>query len=315
LLKKTVKITPSKLLTPVVVFLGVMSNIASDAGYVILIPIGALMFMACGRHPMAGLAAAFAGVSGGFSANLVVGTTDPLLSGITQEAVKLVDPNWMVTPTCNWFFMIVSTVLITVLGTFITEKIVEPRLGKYTGGYSESDFSISEVSKDENRALKWANISLLAYIALVVVACIPQNSPLRNAETGSLIAKAPFMTGIIVLIAFMFFIPACVYGFVSKKFTSEKDVCVAMGKAMESMGSYIALAFVAAQFIKYFEYTNLGTILAVSGANLLQSTGLGMIPLMIPFTEPAIKYGSTPIPRSRSMDDLASLVWMVERTK
>ncbi|MEG1971858.1 MAG: AbgT family transporter, partial [Oscillospiraceae bacterium] len=129
LLRKTVKITPVKLITPVVVFLGVMSNVAGDAGYVVLIPIGALMFMAYGRHPLAGLAAAFAGVSGGFSANMLIGTLDPLLCGITNEAIKIIDPNYAIQPTSNWYFMMASTVLITILGTFITDKIVEPRLG------------------------------------------------------------------------------------------------------------------------------------------------------------------------------------------
>lgn len=283
LLKRTVQITPRQIITPVVVFLGVMSNVASDAGYVVLIPIGALMFTAYGRHPMAGLAAAFAGVSGGFSANLIIGTLDPLLAGISTEAVKIIDPARVVEPTANLFFMMVSTFLITILGTIVTDKIVEPRLGAYTGNLVEEEFHGNDISPAEKKGLTAANFTLLAFIALIVVACIPANSFLRNPDTGSLIAGSPLINSIIVLIALFFFIPACVFGFVSGKFTSEKDVCNQMGKAMASMGSYIALAFVAAQFINYFNYTKLGTILALSGAQFLERTGVGGIPLMILF--------------------------------
>ena len=136
LLKKVVSITPSKLIVPMVVFLGIMSNVASDAGYVILIPLGALVFMAYGRHPLAGIAAAFAGVSGGFSANLLIGTIDPMLAGITNEAAHILDPTVNITPTANYLFMVVSTFLITILGTILTTKVIEPRLGKYEGSVS-----------------------------------------------------------------------------------------------------------------------------------------------------------------------------------
>lgn len=287
-LRHTVKITPKQIITPVVVFLGVMSNIASDAGYVVLIPIGALMFMAYGRHPLAGLAAAFAGVSGGFSANLVIGTTDPLLSGITNEAVKLIDPNYIVHPTANWYFMFVSTFLITIVGTFVTNKIVEPRLGKWSPSMLSDDEDISAASTQdltacERKALKAANYTLLFMLLAIIVLAIPESSFLRNPKTGSLIAGAPLMDGIIFLIAIYFFIPGVVYGKVSGSFKGEKDIAQALGKSMASMGGYMALVFVAAQFIAYFGYTKLGTILAINGANFLKETGIGGIPLMLLF--------------------------------
>jgi len=282
LLKRTVEITPRGIITPVVIFLGVMSNVASDAGYVVLVPIGALMFAAYGRHPLAGLAAAFSGVSGGFSANLIIGTLDPMLAGISTEAVQIIDPEYTVEPTANWFFMIVSTFLITILGTLITDFIVEPRLGKYEGAAS-NEFASRELTSKERKAIKAANLTLLALIAGIVALLIPKNSFLRNPVTGDLIAGAPFMQGIIAIIALVFFIPAVVYGFVSGEFKGEKDVCRAMGKAMSSMGSFIALAFVSAQFINYFSYTKLGTIIAINGANLLKNAGIGGIPLMLAF--------------------------------
>ena len=282
LLKRTVEITPRKIITPVVIFMGVISNVASDAGYVVLVPIGALMFSAYGRHPMAGLAAAFAGVSGGFSANLIIGTLDPMLAGISTEAVRIIDPEYTVQPTANWFFMIASTFLITILGTVITDFIVEPRLGQYQSSMS-NEFADKKLEPNELKALNAANLTLAVLITGLILLLIPKNSFLRNHVTGDLIAGAPFMEGIIAIIALLFFIPALVYGFFSKNFKGEKDVCAAMGKAMSAMGSYIALAFVSSQFINYFSYTKLGTIIAINGANLLKNAGLGGIPLMILF--------------------------------
>lgn len=287
-LKGVVGVTPKQLITPVVVLLGVMSNIASDVGYVILIPIAAMMFQAYGKHPLAGLAAAFAGVSGGFSANLLIGTTDPLLTGITNEAIKLVDATYHMNPTGNMFFMQVSTLVITVIGTFVTEKIVIPRLEASSGNRlkvnTDTDNEYAKpLTATEKKALKMANLSVLVYVAVIVIACIPQNSILRNADTGSLIAKSPFMNSIILLLAILFFIPGLVYGFVSGKYTGEKDVARDLGKAMSSMGSYMALCFVAAQFIAYFNYSQIGRIIAFTGANFLKTANVGPIPLMLIF--------------------------------
>lgn len=283
LLKKTVQITPAFLITPVVVFLGVMSNIAGDAGYVVLIPIGALMFMAYNRHPLAGLVAAFAGVSGGFSANLLIGTLDPLLAGITNEAVKIIDPSYSVQPIGNWFFMCASTFLITIVGTFITDKIVEPRLGTYHRTTDIVDFGDNTLSSTESKALKRANMVLLAMTAIIVISLIPQNSFLRNPTTGSLINESPFIQGIIPLVMLFFFVPASVYGKTSGLFKSHRDICNAMGKSMAAMSSYIALVFVSSQFINYFKYTQIGTVIALKGAAFFATSGIGPIPLMVLF--------------------------------
>lgn len=284
-LKKTVQITPAKLVTPMVVFLGVMSNIASDAGYVVLVPLGALIFMSFGRNPLAGLAAGFAGVSGGFSANLIMGTIDPMLAGISTEAAKMIDPNYIVQPTANIYFMMVSTILITLLGWFITDKIVEPRLGDHDGksSVSKEDEDLKNLSDREKKALKVANFTLLTIVVVILALALPENGLLRNPETGSLIDHSPLMNGFVPLMAITFFIPAVVYGRVAGTFKNEKDVCDELGKAMSSMGGYIALSFVAAQFVNYFSYTNLGTILALEGASLLESLGLGATTLMIAF--------------------------------
>lgn len=283
LLKRAVKATPAKLLTPMIVFLGVMSNVASDAGYVILIPLGAMMFRACGRHPIAGLAAAFAGVSGGFSANLLIGTLDPLLAGITQAAVSILDPGYNVQVMGNYIFMFASTFLITAVGTFVTDKVVEPRLKSFGGQLEgEEDFSLTTVTEEEKKGLRNAGIAALVFTAVIVACCIPANSFFKN-EQGELLGNTPFVDSVVVLIALLFFIPGVAYGLTVGTFRDNRDVCNAMSKAMAGMGSFLALAFVSSQFINYFTYTKLGTIVALAGAEFFKSVNIGLIPLMVIF--------------------------------
>ena len=283
LLKRAVLVTPKKLLTPMMVFLGVMSNVASDSGYVILIPLGAMVFRACGRHPIAGLAAAFAGVSGGFSANLVVGTLDPLLAGITQAAVSIIDPNYQVQVMGNYYFMCASTVLITILGTIITDFVVEPRLEAFGGELlADEDNSLTTVSDSERKGLRAAGIAAGIFVAAIIVSLIPSNSFFRDAE-GAILGNTPFVNSIVVLIALLFFIPGAAYGLAAGTFKNTNDVCNSMSKAMSGMGSFLALAFVSAQFINYFSYTKLGTIIALAGASFLDSINIGLIPLMVIF--------------------------------
>lgn len=282
LMKKAVSVTPAQIVTPMLVFLGVMSNVASDIGYVVLIPIGAIVFMAYGRHPIAGLAAAFAGVSGGFSANLLIGTLDPMLSGISTEAAKMIDPNYVVEPTANWYFMIVSTFLIVIIGTFVTNKIVEPRLGSHIQQEADAA-SATRLETNEIKGMRYANLSLLALILLFVILAIPGNSFLRNPETGSLMTGSPFMSGLIVVISLLFFVPSVVYGRVSGKYKNEKDVCEQLSANMASMGGYVALAFISAQFVNYFNYSKIGTVLALKGADVLGRSGVSGPVLMVCF--------------------------------
>jgi len=279
-LRKLVLSTPKRWITAVVVFAGVMSNIASDAGYVVLVPLGALVFLSFGRHPLAGLAAAFAGVSGGFSANLMVGPTDALLSGITQPAAQMIQGDYMVPATANMYFLFISTFLITIIGTFVTEKIIEPRLGEYKG---KAVASMDKVTVEENRGLKWAGIALLAFVLIILFMVVPQSGILRNPENGSILDHSPFIAGIVPIIALLFLVPGVAYGIASGTVKNDKDIVDAMSKAMASMGGYLVLAFVAAQFVNYFTWTNLGTILAVKGADFLTATGMTGITMIIGF--------------------------------
>ena len=279
--------TPKKLITVMVLFVGIVSNVASDTGYLVVIPLGAAIFYAVGRHPLAGLAAAFFGVSGGFGANIVLATTDILLSGITQETARLVDPEAIVTPTSNYYFMCVSTFLLVTVGYFITEKIVVPRLGEYKpegdiAGSTDNNIS-GELTAEEKRGLKFAGLFLLGLIGFLLLLTVPPWAPLRNAETGSLVANSPLMIGLVPIIMFTFLIPAIGYGIGAKKVKNDKDIITGMTKSMQTMGSYLVLAFFAAQFINYFSYSKLGVILSVNGAHLLQDVGFTGIPLILSF--------------------------------
>jgi aminobenzoyl-glutamate transport protein len=272
--------SPRRLLTAVIVFSGVMSNAASEVGYVLLVPLAAVIFLAVGRHPLAGLAAAFAGVSGGYSANLLIGTIDPLLAGLSQEAAQILQPGYEVNPACNYYFMFVSTFLITGLGTWVTEKIVIPRLGEYTG--DEKPEKIDKLSKEEKRGLKYALICAGVLTGIILWGLLPADGFLRDPETGSVL-KSPFMKGIVAIIFFASAICGIAYGIGAKTIRNDSDVMKGMSKSMETLGSYIVLVFFAAQFVAYFNWTNLGLITAINGASFLERTGLTGIPLVLCF--------------------------------
>lgn len=282
-LRKIVLNTPPRLITLVVVFAGVMSSIASDAGYVILVPLGAVIFLSFGRHPLAGLAAAFAGVSGGYSANLMAGPTDALLAGMTTEGAKMIDATANVSITSNWFFIIASTFLITIIGTIVTEKIVEPRLGKYKGALSSSDAdAMKPLSNKEKRGLKFAGIFFLIGVIIVGVLVLPQNAPLRHPETNAIL-QSPFMDTIVVTISLLFLLAGIGYGIGVGTIKKDKDILAEMSKTMSTMGGYIVLVFFASQFVAYFAKTNLGTVIAVKGADFLKAANITGIPLLLGF--------------------------------
>lgn len=266
--KRTVTVT--------IVFAGIVSNTASELGYVVLIPLAAMIFHSLGRHPLAGLAAAFAGVSGGYSANLLLGTVDPLLSGITESAAHMIAPEYSVGPEVNWYFMFISTFVVAFLGALVTEKIVEPRLGEYDHKEASVDLAAQKMdvpTAREKRALKCAGVAFVLVCLLLATTIVPENGILRHPQTG-LVAGSPFLKGIVAFIFITFAIPGFVYGRVAGTMRTDRDVINAMAKSMGSMGLYITLIFFAAQFVAFFQWTNLGTVLAVKGASLLQALGL-----------------------------------------
>jgi aminobenzoyl-glutamate transport protein len=279
-LKLLVLSAPKRLLTVVIVFAGVMSNTGGEVGYVLLLPLAAIIFLAVGRHPLAGLAAAFAGVSGGYSANLLLGTVDPLLAGLSQEAARIVDGAYVVNPAANYYFMATSTFLITAVGTLITERVVVPRLGAYRGE-APAD-GMTGLSNAERRGLWFALAAAIVVVAMILWGTVPANGFLRDPGTQSLL-QSPFMTGIVSMIFLIGAVVGMAYGIGARTIRSDSDVVKAMGKAMETLGVYLVLVFFAAQFVAFFNWTNLGLILAVNGADLLRTAGLGTIPLVMAF--------------------------------
>lgn len=269
-------LNPKNLVTVVICFAAVMSNTASEMGYVVLIPLAAVIFHSMGRHPLAGLACAFACVSGGYSANLLIGTIDPLLAGLTQEAANIIDPDYEVHAAVNWYFMSVSTFLITAVGAFVTLYIVEPKLGKYNVSEASENLDdqslMTPLTKLEIKGLKYTGVVLLLMMILVSFTIVPENGILRNPETGDVL-NSPFFKGIVTFIFVFFFVPGVVYGRVTGSMKGEKSIIDGMAKAMSTLGLYIVIVFFAAQFVAFFGWSNLGQIFAVKGSEFLTEIG------------------------------------------
>jgi aminobenzoyl-glutamate transport protein len=271
---------PPRLVTGAIVLAGIISSLATEAGYVVLIPLGAMIFHALGRHPMAGLAAAFCGVSGGFGANFMIGSIDPILAGLSTSAAQILDPEMIVNPAVNFYFMFASAIVVTILGTWVTAKIVEPRLGTYHGGAER--LAIDQLTDVERRGLRLAGLSLLGTLIVLALTAIPANGLFRNPVDGQLL-NSPFFDGLITGIIAMFFIPGLVYGLVTGSVRSDKDVVKHITKSMSGMAGYIVLVFFAAQFVYFFRYSNLGLILAIHGAETLRNIGLTGVTLIVAF--------------------------------
>ena len=280
LVKQLVLGAPKSLVTYAVIVAGIFSHLASEVGYVILIPLGAMIFHALGRHPMAGFAAAFCGVSAGFGSNFIIGSVDPILAGLSTSAAQIIDPNMYINPLVNYFFMVVSAIMVTFVGGWVTEKVVEPRLGKYQG--NTEALKVEGISELEQKGLKWAGISTLIFIVVMAMTIIPENGLLRDPQTGGIL-RSPFFSGIVVALMLLFFIPGLVYGIIVGTIKSDKDVIKHMTTSMKGLASYIVLVFFAAQFIYWFNYSNLGLILAINGADFLKSVGFTGLPLIVCF--------------------------------
>ena len=285
LLRLIVLNSPPRLLTPMVVFGGIMSHSGGDVGYVLFIPLGAALFHAVGRHPLAGLAAAFAGVSGGFSANLLLGTIDPLLAGITQAAATSagIKPGYVVHATANYYFLVAATFLLTATGWFVTEKVVEPRLGHYTGSAPREP--IVPLSADEKRGLWWTLAGQLAVTAVVVWGLIPATTLpgggfLLDPKNPTILGSF-FMRGLIFFIFLYGLVAGLCFGLGARTIKSDHDVIRGMDQSMSTMASYIVMSFFTAQFLALFNWTNLGTIIAIEGATGIKALGLQNSPVLL----------------------------------
>ncbi|MEW5248800.1 AbgT family transporter [Microbulbifer sp. 2201CG32-9] len=281
-LKKLLGVTPKLLLTPMLILVAIVSHTAVDAGYVLVIPLGGVIFYAAGRHPLAGIAAAFAGVSGGFSANFVPSAIDPLLQGFTQSAAQIVNPDVLLNPLNNWFFTSASCLVIVLLGWWLTDKVIEPRLkGVAIDGDEEEMPAMQDLGPGEKWALRWSLLVMAAGLVGLIAWMVPETSVLRDG-TGQLASfRAPVMQSIVPLIFLLFVVPGVVFGYVAGTFKRSKDVIDAMSKTMGSMAYYIVMAFFCALFIAEFARSGLGTLLAVEGGGLLAAMDLpGPVTLM-----------------------------------
>lgn len=280
-----VRAVPQRMLSLAVVFAGVQASLATDAGYVVLTPLAAALYYSVGRHPIAGLAAAFAGVAGGFSANLLITGLDPLLAGITQAAARLIDPTYTVHAAANYYLMAAFVPLFTVVGAYLTDRVVEPRLmatapaSKAVSGLASTEVGPAEAAR-ERRGLRFAGVTLAVLTVAVALLVVPEGAPLRDPSNVAMPIQ-PFLTALIAILFLAFLLCGIAYGIGAGTVKSDKDVVGMMSATMADMGGYIVLAFACAVFIALFGWSNLGVILAVNGADFLKSIGFTGMPLMI----------------------------------
>lgn len=281
LIRKTVEVAPRSAITAIIVTLGVLSSIASDAGYLVLIPLGAIAYHSLNRHPLAGLAAAFAGVAAAFGANFLVKPIDGILAEMTNDAIHAVDPTLSIDMTSNFYFGVASSVVLIVVCTLVSDWIVEPRLGTYDGEAPAAENA--KMSRAESRGLIWAGVALVAFLALILYLTLPQNAPLRNPETGTLVGNSPLMDSLVFLIMLAFGVTGLAYGWGANTIRSADAAIDAMTKTLADLGGLLLLFFVISQFVAYFNFSNIGTVLAVRLAEVLKDADLNSVTLLVAF--------------------------------
>lgn len=285
LIRKLVLVSPRWALTYILSFVGILASIAADAGYLVLIPLAGVAYLAVGRHPLAGLALGFAAVAGAFTVNMLIKPLDAVLVEFTNDAAALVDPNRSIGLASNVWFSIASVLFLTVIIAFITDRMIEPRLGAYKPDKSaEGGPDVgAALSDQESRGLRFALYGLIGLVVVFLLLTLPSGAPLRNPTTGELIGNSPFMNGLIALIMLMFLVTGWTYGIGAGTLRTLTEVIGAIEKSIRNMGGTIFLFFVLSQFVAYFTYTNIGTVMALSLSGVLQSANIGPLPLLLGF--------------------------------
>ncbi len=283
LVRKVVQIAPRYAITFIIIFLGILSSVAQDAGYLVLLPLGAAAFYSIGRHPLAGLAAAFVGVAGLFGVNLLVTPTDAILTEITNDAIHLVQPAHSITLTANLWFSIGSTLIMCLVCTFITDRIVEPRLGKYEGAPVADGDTGEGPAPGEARGLRFAGLALLGFVAAIALLTLPPGAPLRDPQTGAIVGDSPFMASLIVLVMLLFLATGIAYGAGARTLTGTKAYIGAITRTYAGLGDLLFLFLIISQFIAYFTYSNMATIAAVKLGDVLEHANVGSIWLLLAF--------------------------------
>jgi len=286
LIRKLVIVSPAWALTYILAFVGILASIAADAGYLVLIPLAGIAYLAVGRNPLAGLALGFAAVAGAFTVNMLIKPLDAVLVEFTNDAARLVDPTRQIGLASNIWFSTASVILLTAVIAFITDRIIGPRLGKYDPATAAEGTTTEQgavLSEQESRGLRFAGFGLLGLIAVFLLLTLPAGAPLRNPTTGELIGNSPFMNGLIALIMLMFLTTGWTYGIGAGTLRTLPEVIAAIEKSIKGLGGTIFLFFVLSQFVAYFTYTNMGTVMALSLAGVLQSANIGALPLLLGF--------------------------------
>lgn len=273
---------PRKYVTLAVVFISLMSHIASDAAIVIMPPLAAMLFYSMGRHPLVGFACSLAAIYSGFTANILIVTTDVLLSGITTQAIRTIDATMTVTPIDNWYFMSFAVFYLTAVTTFITEKFVEPRMGVYDPAHAQENLTIPDVSPEEKKALRHTLIAAVLYLAVVFLMAFPDNGLLRNSQTHSLLGS-PLLRGVIPLLCGFLLTVGLTYGVSIRKIKNADDMIHCMTNAVKGLSGFLVIAFFIAQFIAAFAWTNMSTMIAMKGALFLKDVGMTGLPALICF--------------------------------
>ena len=286
LIRKLVKVAPRSLIVYLIILVGVLSSVASDAGYLILIPLGAAAFLAVGRHPIAGLAAGFGGVAAVFMANVIPTPSDAMLIEITNEAIALTG-GAPISITADYFFQAASAILMTVVVGVVIVKVVEPRLGKYDpseAGDPEQAAATEELDPAvEARGLRRAGLAFLVVLGIVLLATVPPGAPLRDPVTGSIIGQTPFMGSLLFIVMLCFLVPGIAYGTATGKYKGPNDVIAAVVKTFSGLAGLIFMLLMISQFIAYFNYSNMPSVLATALAGWLGDAGISAIPLLVGF--------------------------------
>lgn len=267
IMKYTIEKAPKRMIIPVIIFVAILGNAAGDAAPIVLPPIAAMVFIKLGYHPIAGLVMAYAAALGGFAASVLIGMGDMLAFSFTEPAVKLVDASVKINPIMNYYFLFASTFLLLIVAWVVTTKITIPRFGQYE---IKTEDEHKDITKKERHGMFYANISFLISIIILAILTIPQNGLLRNAETGSILNDSPLLNGIVLIITILFIIPGIVYGITAGTIRSSKEFATMMSESMSAMGSFLVIVFFAAQMLAYFNWSNLGTIFAIKGAEILE---------------------------------------------
>ncbi|MEU9090962.1 AbgT family transporter [Streptomyces sp. NPDC048428] len=282
LIRKLVKVAPAGALTFIIVLLGIISSVASDAGYLVLIPLGAVAFMSVGRHPLAGLAAAFAGVGATFGVNFLITPTDGIVTEVTNEAIHLVNPDLSIDLTANLYFGIGSSIFLALVITFVSDKIIEPRLGKFEGTVEQEHTQETDGGPEgEARGLRFAALGFFAVALLIVLLTALPNAPLRNPDTGSVFDDSPFMDSLIFVIMLLFLVAGLCYGYGARTLRGSAAAMEAITKTFAGLGGLIFLLLIIAQFISYFNYSNMATVAAVKMSDALESANVGPLWLLV----------------------------------